>query len=271
VDVLTAWLEPAFMRRALIALIALAPACAAMGVHVVQARLSYFSDAIAHSAFTGVALGLALGVSPMATLIGFALAVAAAIVWFKAKGKMPPDAVVGVFLSASVALGLALVSITRQTANFTQYLFGDVLAVSRQEAGIAAALCVGAFLFLGLYGNRLALVGFSETLARAERIPVRRLELVFALLLAVLVAASVRFVGALLATALVLAPAAAARMAAVSMRGAFWLAVGLGLASSVIGLFVSFQFNIAAGAAIVLVAIVGFFACAVVGRIRKGA
>jgi len=81
----------------------------------------------------------------------------------------------------------------------------------------------------------------------------------------------VRFVGALLATALVLAPAAAARMSAVSMRGAFWLAVGLGLASSVIGLYVSFQFEIAAGAAIVLTAIVGFFVCAVVGRVRKGA
>jgi zinc transport system permease protein len=270
-EALTSWLEPAFMKRALAALLALSPACAAMGVHVVQARLAFFSDAIAHSAFTGVAIGLALGISPAATLVGFAVAVAVAIVLFKATGRLPTDTVIGVFLSASVALGLALVSYTRQTGRFAQYLFGDVLAVSNAESAAAAGLCVAVFVFLGLFGNRLLLVGLSDTLARAERIPSRSLELAFGVLLAVLTATAVRFVGALLVTALLLVPAAAARQATTSVRGNFWLAVGLGVASSVVGLFAAFNLETTAGAAIVLAAVIGFAACSVVGRIRKGA
>lgn len=270
-DLLTSWIEPTFMKRALIALLALSPACAAMGVHIVQARLAFFSDAIAHSAFTGVAIGLALGISPTATLIGFAVAVAVAIVLFKTTGRLPTDTVIGVFLSTSVALGLALVSYTRQTGRFSQYLFGDALAVTDIEVAAAVALCAALFVFLGLFGNRLLLVGLSDTLARAERIPARALELAFGVLLAVLTATAVRFVGALLVTALLLVPAAAARQAAFSVRGNFWLAVGLGLASSVLGLFASFHLEVSAGASIVLTAVLGFVVYSVVGRIRKGA
>jgi zinc transport system permease protein len=270
-DALTSWLEPVFMKRALAALLVLSPACAAMGVHVVQARLAYFSDAIAHSAFTGVAIGLALGISPTATLVGFAVAVAVAIVLFKTAGRLPTDTVIGVFLSTSVALGLALVSFTRQTNRFSQFLFGDVLAVTGAETAAAAALCAGIFVFLALFGNRLLLVGLSNTLARAERIPARALELAFGVLLAVLTATAVRFVGALLVTALLLVPAAAARQAAPSVSANFWLAVALGLASSVLGLFASFHLEVSAGAAIVLTAVAGFIACSVIGRIRKGA
>jgi zinc transport system permease protein len=269
-DLLTSWLEPAFMKRALFALVALSPACAAMGVHVVQARLAYFSDAIAHSAFTGIAIGLALGLSPTATLIAFAVAVAVAIVFVKATGRLPTDTVIGVFLSTSVAVGLALVSYTRQTNRFSQYLFGDPLAVTDAESAAAAALCAGVFFFLGLFGNRLLLVGLSDTLAQAERIPARALELAFAVLLAVLTAIAVRFVGALLVTALLLVPAAAARQAAISVSGNFWLAVGLGLASSVLGLFASFHLAVSTGAAIVLTMVSGFIACSIVGRIRRG-
>jgi zinc transport system permease protein len=269
-DLLLGWLEPAFMKRAAFALAMLAPACAALGTHVIQARLAFFSDAVAHSAFTGVAIGLALGLSPMATLIGFAVAVAAAVVIFKATGRLPPDTVIGVFMSASIALGLALVSLTRQVTAFTQYLFGNVLAISPLETAITAGLCLAVFVFLGLFGNGLALAGLSEPLARAERIRVRSLELAFALLLAVLTAVAVRFVGALLVTALLLTPAAAARQLAVTMRGNFWLAVSIGLLSAWGGLWLSYQLEIATGAAIVLVAMIFFLAGAVVGRIRKG-
>ena len=269
-DFFTAWLEPAFMQRAALALALLAPACAAMGTQVVQSRMAFFSDAIAHSAFTGVAIGLVLGINPVATMLAFALAVAVAVVLFKSTGRLPTDTVIAVFLAASVALGLALVSLTRQTLSFTKYLFGDVLAVTNTDLIAAGALAVAAITFLILYGNRLALAGLSANLARAQGVPVRRLETFFALLLAGLVAVSVRFVGALLVTALLLVPAAAARQAARSVAGNFWIAVVIGLAASMIGLFVSFQFDVATGASIILTAVVMFAACTVIGRVRRG-
>jgi zinc transport system permease protein len=138
--------------------------------------------------------------------------------------------------SNTEALGLALVSYTRQTSRFSQFLFGDVLAVSNAEAAAAVALSAGLFVFLALFGNRLPLVGLSHTLARVEHIPARALELAFGVLLAMLTALAVRFVGALLVTPLILVPAAAARQAASSVSGNFWLIVGLGLASSAVGL-----------------------------------
>lgn len=267
---LLAWLEPAFMQRAALAILFLAPACAAMGTHVIQARLAFFSDAIAHSAFTGVAIGLALGWSPLATLIGFAILVAGAVILYRATGRLPSDTVIGVFLSASIALGLALVSLTGRIGNFTPYLFGDVLAVTWSEVIVSGLLCAAVFVFLGLFGNRLALAGLSHTLARGEGVRVRTLELAFGLLLAVLVAVTVRFIGALLVTAMLLVPAAAARQVATSVWANFWLAVGVAAFSGLAGLFASYQWNVATGAAIVLVGIGCFAAGALVGRRRKG-
>jgi zinc transport system permease protein len=267
---LVAWLEPTFMQRAALGLALLAPACAAMGTQVVQARMAFFSDAIAHSAFTGVAIGLVLGISPVATMVAFALAVAVAVILFKSTGRLPTDTVIGVFLSAAVALGLALVSLTRQTVSFTKYLFGDVLAITNGELAAAAALAVAAFAFLLLFGNRLALAGLSPSLARTRGVAVVWLETLFALLLAALVAVSVRFVGALLVTALLLVPAAAARQAARSVSGNFWLAVVIGLAASMVGLFASFQFDVSTGASVILAAVFLFAACAVIGRVRRG-
>jgi zinc transport system permease protein len=269
-DLLFGWLEPSFMQRAALAILFLAPACAAMGTHVIQARLAFFSDAIAHSAFTGVAIGLVLGWSPTVTLVGFAALVATAVILYRATGKLPSDTIIGVFLSASIAIGLALVSLTGRIGNFTQYLFGDVLAVTRGEVVVSGFLFLGVFVFLALFGNRLALAGLSVTLARSEGIRVRSLELAFGLLLAILVAVTVRFIGALLVTAMLLVPAAAARQVAASAWANFWLAVGLAAFSGLTGLIFSYHWNIATGAAIVLVGIGGFAACALIGRLRKG-
>ena len=269
-DVLTGWLEPAFMQRAALVLGLLAPACAAMGTQVIQVRFAFFADAIAHSAFTGVALGLVLGIHPVATMLAFALAVAAAVITFKSIGHLPTDTVIGVLLSASVALGLALVSLTHQTVNFTRYLFGDVLAVTNVEIATAGVLSGAGLAFLFLCGNRLTLAGLSTDLARAEGVPIRLLETVFALLLAALVAVSVRFVGALLVTALLLVPAAAARQVARSVSGNFWMAIGIGLASSMMGLYASYVLDLSTGASIILVAFSFFVLCAITGRLRSG-
>jgi len=267
-SLLTSWLEPAFMQRAALALGLLAPACAAMGTQVIQMRFAFFSDAIAHSVFTGVAIGLVVGIHPVVTMLVFALAVGVAVITVKSLGRLPTDTVIGVLLSASVALGLALVSLTRQTARFNAYLFGDILAVTDTEIAAAGALSAASLAFLFFCGNRLTLAGLSRELAQAEGVRVGLLESVFALMLAALVAVSVRFVGALLVTALLLVPAAAARQLARSLSVNFWTAIGIGLASSMIGLCASYALDVSTGASIVLVSFGFFLFCTVAGRVR---
>ncbi len=258
------------MQRAALALCLLAPTCAAMGTHVIQIRFSFFSDAIAHSVFTGVAIGLAVGLDPLFTMLAFTLAIGWAVVMMKASGRLPADTIIGVFMSASVALGLALVTISRRINAFTPYLFGDVLSVTIRELVVVAILSSAAIAFLVAYGNSLMLAALSQELAQAEEIPVRRLEVLFSLLLSALIAVSVRFVGALLVTALLLVPAAAARQVSRSVSGNFWTAIGVGLSSSMIGLYASYILDIGTGPSIILVAFALFLLCAVVGRVRRG-
>src|SRR5450759_1870388 len=125
-----AFAEPAFMKRALLALLLTAPAAAALGVPLVQHRMAFFSDAIGHSAFTGVALGVLLGVSPSWTMVAI-VAVASTLV--KGRTELSSDTVIGVFFSTVVALGIAIISREKGlTRNLQAFLYGDPLAVQER-------------------------------------------------------------------------------------------------------------------------------------------
>jgi len=136
-----AFTEPAFMKRALLALLFTAPAAAAIGVPLVQHRMAFFSDAIGHSAFTGVALGILLGVSPSWTMVAFGVLVAVAITLVKGRTELSSDTVIGVFFSTVVALGIAIISREKGlTRNLQAFLYGDPLAVTDAELLWMAAL-----------------------------------------------------------------------------------------------------------------------------------
>src|SRR5450759_4418616 len=128
-----AFAEPAFMKRALLALLLTAPAAAALGVPLVQHRMAFFSDAIGHSAFTGVALGVLLGVSPSWTMVAFGAIVAVAITLVKGRTELSSDTVIGVFFSTVVALGIAIISREKGlTRNLQAFLYGERVAVQER-------------------------------------------------------------------------------------------------------------------------------------------
>lgn len=251
--------EPAFMKRALLGLLLVAPAAAAIGVPLVQHRMAFFSDAIGHSAFTGVALGLILGVSPSWTVAAFGAVVAVAIVLVRGRTGLSPDTVTGVFFSAVVAFGIAVISRERGlTRNLQAFLYGDLLAVTDAELSWMAFLFLLVAGYLLLLYNRILLLGIHEGFARAKGVPARAVEISFALVVALVVTAGIRAVGILLVTALLVIPAAAARNVARGAAPAMWISVGIALLSGVSGIAASWYLDTATGATVVLAAALCF-------------
>jgi zinc transport system permease protein len=247
--------EPAFMKRALLGLLLVAPAAAAIGVPLVQHRMAFFSDAIGHSAFTGVALGLILGISPSWTVSAFGAVVAVAIVLVRGRTGLSADTVTGVFFSAVVALGIAIISRERGlTRNLPAFLYGDPLAVTDAELAWMAALLLLVSAWLALSYNRILLLGIHEGFARTKGVPVRAVEISFALVVALVVTAAIRAVGILLVTALLVIPAASARNVARAAAPALWISVGIALLSGVSGIVASWYLDTATGATVVLAA-----------------
>ncbi len=266
-------LQARFMQQAFLGLLLLAPMAAVMGILVVNFRMSFFADAISHSAFAGVALGLLFAVDPTWTMPAFGLLVGLGIMVLQRGSDLSSDTVIGVFFSAMVAFGLAIVSRDRSLARDLQrFLYGDILTISDGQI-----LClVGLFVVLmgfQVYGyNHLLYIGLNPSLAKAHRIRVAVYQYLFAGLLALIVMFAVQAVGVLLVTAMLIVPAAAARNLAHSAGAMFWWALVISLSSSLSGLIISAQdwARTATGATIILVAC-GWFGCSLLpASLRRG-
>ena len=261
-----------FMQQALVALVLLAPMTAALGVQVVYYRMAFFSDAVGHSAFAGVAIGLVLGVNPHISMPLFGLAVGLIIMFMQRFSALPSDTVIGVVFSAVVAAGLAVVSRNNTIArDLQQFLYGDILTMTETDIGWLLVLFALFVLFQIFAFNRLLYSGTSGIIARAHRVPVALFEYLFAALLALVVMFSVWGVGVLLVTAMLIVPAASARNFARSAGGMFWWAILVSLTSAVAGLALSVQpwMGTATGATIILVSCVWFVASVVCSAVRN--
>jgi zinc transport system permease protein len=253
--------EFAFMQRALLAAVLIGVVCGALGFFVVLRRLAFIGVGISHSAIGGVALGIVLGVSPLATGAAFATAVALAIAALGRRQVLSEDTIIGVFFSGSMALGVVLFSLQRgYQQDLFGYLFGNVLAVSGQELAVLGVLGAGVLIALAVAFRALFFTSFDEEVARAYGHPVDALNAALLVLLAVTVVIGVRLVGVVLVEALLVIPAATAALWASQYRGQILVSTGLGAASGVVGLVLAYRFDLAAGGSIVLVAVALFFA-----------
>lgn len=265
-------LRPHFMQQALLALLLLAPLTATMGVQVVNLRMAFFADAISHSAFAGVALGLIFSINPHWTMPLLGVAVGLGIMYILRRSALSSDTVIGVFFSAVIAFGLAIVSRDQSVARDLQrFLYGDILTISESEILWLAAL----FLILSGFQywsyNRMIYLGLNPALARAHRVTVGAYHYTYAGLLSLVVIFSVWAVGVLLVTALLIVPAAAARNLSRSAGSMFWYAIFFSVTSAVIGLLISAQdwARTATGATIILVAVVWFVISTSIQHLRS--
>ncbi len=244
-----------FMKNALLAILLLTPLLALMGTMAVNQRMAFFSDALGHSALTGIGLGILLHLhSDLTAMLLFGILWAVLISRIKQTGTTSVDTIISVFSSTSIALGLVILSRGGGFAKYSSLLIGDVLAVSPQDLlWLLLALVFGTAAWVLLY-NRLLLVSVNASLARSRGIRVNLTEYAFVILVAVAVMLSIRWVGVLLINALLILPAAAGRNLARSARGHAFFSVLTAMLSGVLGLVLSFYWNTSAGAAIVLCA-----------------
>ncbi len=252
--------EP-YMQRALLAALLLGPLCALLGVFVTARRMSFFSDTIAHAALAGIALGLWMGLfDPTIPMVLVSLLVAAAILWLKEKTELLSDTIMALLLSGSVAVGIIILSLLKGSrGQIHSYLFGDILAITPQDVWMAGGLffIIGAGIFAGL--SSLTLLTAHEEMAHVCGVRVRPLNYLFVLVLTVTVALSIRLLGIILVTSLLVIPPAAAWCVSRNLRQQILFSLLIGLSGSVGGVILSYQLDVPCGPTIVLSCIALFF------------
>ena len=247
------WAQFTFVWRAIGAMLIIAPLCAVLGVHVVNFRMAFFSDAISHSTFAGVALGVLWGVDPMVTLVGFGILAGLSITLIKDRSDLSSDTVISVILSATVAIGITVLYAQKETRNLETYLYGSILAVSDLELFLFFWVGIFVFVVMMFLFNRLLLISLDHHLSASQGVPVRVLEYGFSMILAVMVTFSIQVIGLFLITAMLVVPAATARNLARGMSGLFWMAVVCSVTAGIAGILVSFYLNAPIGAATILI------------------
>ena len=250
-------LQFGFMKNAFLAIVLLTPLLGLLGTMAVNQQMAFFSDALGHSALTGIGLGIILGIgSDLASMLIFGILWAVLISVIRHNGSASTDTIISVFSSTSVALGLLILSAGGGFAKYSSLLIGDVLAVRPGDlTWLVLALAGGVGLWLWIYNN-LLLISINPSLARSRGIHTRLMEMIYVVLVAVAVMLAIRWVGVLLINALLIIPAAAGRNLARSARQHALFSVLIALVCGIAGLFAGYHWNTAAGAAIVLCAAV---------------
>jgi manganese/iron transport system permease protein len=271
IDLLAAPLAYAFMQRGLAAGAIVGVLCAVVGCFVVLRSMAFIGDAMAHAVLPGVAVSYLLKGNLLVGALGAALAVALGIGALSRRGEVREDSAIGILFAAALSLGVLLISSMRTYAvDLSHILFGDVLGVSTTDlilTGCTAAAVLGA---VALLYKELVVVSFDPVLAATLRLPAERLRTTLLVLLALTIVVSLQTVGIGLVSALLVTPAATAHLLTRRLSRMMGIAAGVGVASSLIGLYASYYLNVASGAAIVLTATV-FFLLAFLFAPRRGA
>ena len=253
------WARYGFMRLALLAVLLVSPLLGALGTVVVANRMAFFSEAIGHAAFTGIALGVLLGLTdPLWSMIGFALLLTLAVTWFRRRGGLSSDTAIGLVMAFTVSLGIVILSRGGDFARYTNFLIGDMLAITGRDVAVLAVLGLVVFALFFFFFNRLLLATLSPAIARSRAKRAGAAELAFACLLAVVVTCALPWIGILVINALLILPAAAARNLARNTAQFFAWSVAVSIVAGIAGLIVSFYASTATGATIVLIAM-GFY------------
>lgn len=258
-----------FMKNALLAVLLLAPLFGLAGTMVINNRMSYYSDALGHSALAGIALGTIFGLrDPLFSMIMFGVLFGMGISTVKNKARSSTDTIIGVFASSAVALGIALLSRRGGFARYSTFLVGDVLAIRPSDIGMLLIVLLILLLFWSLLFNQLLVLSVNSSLARSKGIKTRLVENLFMILIAVLVMVSIKWIGTLLINSLLILPASAARNLARNVRQYHGLSVVFSLLAAISGLILSFYFDTAAGATIVLCSAIVFALTYFISRLR---
>ena len=255
-----------FMKNALLAILLMGPLFGLLSTMIVTGRMSFFSDALGHSAFTGIAIGAICGVAaPIWVAVVFSVVFALLFSYVRSRSNQAADTLIGVFSSTAVALGIFIATMNGGSfTKYNKYLIGDILSVTPAEIGMLALVLLGVVLFWCVYSNRLTLTAIHPQLASSRGIPVGVSQTIFTVAIAVVVTLSISSVGLLILNSLLVLPAASSRNVARNLQQYHLLSVLFALVSGLAGLTISYHLGASAGAAISLVLALIFavsFAC----------
>jgi zinc transport system permease protein len=264
----------AFFVRGLLSVLLLAPLLGGISHLVVARRLSFFSAALGQAALTGLTIGIVLGEPINAAyggIFGFCMLSALAMVYVKRHASLPPDTLIGVFLSMTLGLGICLLVAVTKRFNIHQVeavMFGSLLTVTDTDLAILLGIGAAILLVLGVIYNRLLLDSLDPAVGRVSGGPSAFLDYLFVVLLTAAIVVSLKVIGALLIEALVVVPAAAARNLALTTRSYLALSIASALIAGIGGLFISTRFLVPSGGAVVLAMSTLFFVTLGLGWVR---
>lgn len=263
-------LQYGFMQRALVSGVAVAITCSVVGLFLVLRRQSLFADALSHMAFGGIAIGLFANLYPIWTAFIVSIFAALGITKLRESTKIPPDSAVAVLLSAGLAVGVILIGLAGGfTLDLYSFLFGSILLVSMQDQEIilvASALILSILYFIY---RELVYIAFDEEQAQVSGINVSRLNYIFIVLASIVVITSIRLVGVLLISSLIVIPNITAMMFGKGFKKTAMISVSIGILSVLTGIVISYVMNLAPGGTIVLVSVTVFLAAIITRDLNK--
>lgn len=245
-----------FAQRAVIVGIMSAIISGTIGAFLIQRRLSLLADSLSHTSFGGIALGLYLGINPLLSALVVSIGSATVLSELRRRTRLAGDAMTAVIFSSGLALGVMIVSLGRGfTVDVFGFLFGSILLVGLEDMLITLVIMLAVLLSIGLFYKEFVYMIFDEDTARASGVPVAALDYLLIGLASAAVVGSIRAVGVLLISALIVMPNLAAAEIARSFKESILIAQTLAVISVLIGIVVSFDLNLAGGAAIAVSAI----------------
>ena len=259
-----------FMKNALIAIVLLCPLFAILGTMIVNNKMAFFSDALGHSALTGIAIGMLFGISNNIAMVIFAIIFSILLNLVKHKTTYGADTIISVFSSIAIALGLAILASVGNYNKYSSYLIGDILGISQEEIvyltiAFVIILLVWIFLF-----NKIHTISINTSIAKSKGINVLLIDNIFVISIAIIVMLSIKWIGILLINSLLILPAASSRNIAKNMRQYHLFAIIISLISGIAGVLVSYYVNIPTGPAIVILSGIIYFITFILKNKVKG-
>ena len=244
-----------FMKNALLAVLLLSPLFGLMSTMIVTGRMSFFSDALGHSAFTGIAIGCICGVAaPTWAAVLFAVLFALLFSFVRSRSNHAADTIIGVFSSTAVALGIFIATLGGSSfTKYNRYLIGDILSVTPSQIGALLLILLFVMIFWVLYSNHLTLVSIHPQLASSRGIKTSHVQTLSTIAIAIVVTLAISWVGLLILNSLLVLPGAAARNVSRNLKQYHCISVLLALIAGIEGLCVSYYLGTSAGAAISLI------------------
>ena len=253
-------LDYEFMKNALLAIFIITPIFGLIGTMIVNNKMAFFSDALGHSAFTGIALGMLLGIqNNVVSMIIFAVIFALLLNKINDSRIASKDTVISVFSSTAIALGLVLLTRNGNYSEISNYLVGDILNIIPSEIGFLLIVALIVVLFWVFGFNKLLGISVNTTLAKSKGIPVKLIENIFVILVAIIVMISIKWIGILIINSLLILPAASSRNISKNMRQYHLWSIVFSVFSGIIGLVTSYYLGMSTGPTIVLVSSVIYF------------